>query len=153
MRLASPVPADREPPRSPERAAGPGAFAAALAQAALPAAPPEPSLPELREAARAIPAAIWAGRVASAPALELAFGPDLAIELRRGEGGLEVTLSVAPPLARAARADLPALARALEARGLRVSRAVVRARGSGAGPKGAGDAARPGSVDGGAPLR
>jgi hypothetical protein len=95
------------------------------------------ALPELRVAARAIPPLVWSGRLAGAGAVELAFGRELRIELREGTGGVEIQVRVCPSLARAARADLPALLRTLRERGVQVARAEVR---GGAQAKG-GDAA------------
>lgn len=89
----------------------------------------------LRAAVRAVPPAIAAARVLEGAPLTLSFGPALGVDLQRGAGGLEVTLRPAAALERAAAAELPALVAALRARGLRVSRAEVRARGqSDAGP-------------------
>jgi hypothetical protein len=90
-------------------------------------------LPELREAARAIPPAIWAGRLDGAAAVELSFGRDLSIELRRDGAGIALSLSASQPLTRAARVDLPALVQALRARGVVVARAEVRTRSAGGG--------------------
>jgi hypothetical protein len=85
-----------------------------------------PALPELREAVRAIPPAIWAGRVGGGSVLELAFGRDLTVELRQVADGIELQLRASAGLARAARVDLPALVDALRARGVTVVRAEVR---------------------------
>jgi hypothetical protein len=84
-----------------------------------------PALPELREAARAVPTAIWAGRLQGAAVVELAFGRELSVELRQGAGGIEIAVRTDAALARAARADLPALVQALRARGVEVARAEV----------------------------
>lgn len=111
-----------------ERCAGPGGGA--------PCRPPaDPAVPELREAARAIPAAIWAGRLEGGEALELAFGPELAVLLRKVPGGVELILRAGPSLLRAARVDLPPLLAALRERGVTVARAEVRPGShAGAGP-------------------
>jgi hypothetical protein len=93
----------------------------------------EPALPELREAARAIPPAIWAGRLEGVPSVELAFGRDLSVELRQGSAGIELAVRTGPPLARAARVDLPALVQSLRARGVIVARAEVRGGSPGPG--------------------
>jgi hypothetical protein len=90
--------------------------------------PTGPALPELREAARAIPPAIWAGRLSGGAAIELSFGRDLSVELRQGAGGLELSIRTAPALTRAAQVDLPALVRTLRGRGVEVVRAEVRGR-------------------------
>jgi hypothetical protein len=86
----------------------------------------EPALPELREAARAIPPAIWAGRLQGGAAVELTFGRELSVELRQGAAGIEIAVRTDAALARAARVDLPALVRSLRARGVDVVRAEVR---------------------------
>jgi hypothetical protein len=86
----------------------------------------EPSLPELREAVRAIPPAIWAGRLQGGAAVELSFGRELSVVLRQGVAGIEIAVRTDAALARAARVDLPALVRSLRARGVEVARAEVR---------------------------
>ena len=97
------------------------------------------ALPELREAARAVPPVIWAGRVAGQAAVELTFGGGLSVALRSAAGGIELSIRAAPELARAAQGDLPALVRALRERGVTVVRAEVRphARGGGDGGRSA----------------
>jgi hypothetical protein len=84
--------------------------------------------PELRSAARALPVAVRARGVAGGAPLELALGSALSVELRSGPDGVELLLRPDASLARAARAELPALVRALRARGVAVGRAEVRAR-------------------------
>jgi hypothetical protein len=113
-------------------ASGPGACAPAVA--AEPAAAdwaPEVRSPELRAILRAVPVAVEAGRVGGgAPALELAFGRALSVEIRGGaRGGVDLVLRPDAALARSASAELPALVRALRARGVEVARAEVRERG------------------------
>lgn len=128
-----------EPAAEPRRAAKPQSFDEALERTAGPAthqpgqqrsAPP--ALPELREAARAIPPAIWAGRLSGPATVELSFGRDLSVELRQGAGGVELSIRAGPGLARAAQVDLPAFVRTLRGRGVEVVRAEVRG-----GPRGA----------------
>jgi hypothetical protein len=91
-----------------------------------------------------VPAAIWAGRLRDAPVVELAFGRALSIELRQVGAGVEVAVRADASLSRAARADLPALVRALQARGVAVVRAQVRTPSAGSGS---------GAVDARPPLR
>ncbi|HSM94387.1 MAG TPA: hypothetical protein VLT47_16045 [Anaeromyxobacteraceae bacterium] len=93
-----------------------------------------PALPELREAARAVPAAIWSGRLEGGRAVELSFGPDLRVELRQAAGGIELCIRTSPALARSATVDLPAFVRVLGGHGVVVSRAEVR--GGSHGPAG-----------------
>jgi hypothetical protein len=57
--------------------------------------------------------------------VELAFGRELSVELRQGAAGIEIAVRTDAGLARAARADLPALVQALRARGVEVGRAEV----------------------------
>lgn len=114
------------------------------------ATPGGAALPELRVAARAIPPIIWAGRLAGSAAVELSFGRELRIELREGTGGVEIEVRVCPALARAARADLPALVRTLRERGVTVARAGVRGGPQSDGGAGAGEGP---AVDARAPLR
>lgn len=111
---------------------------------------PAPALPELREAARAIPPAIWAGRLQGAAVVELAFGRELSVELRQGAAGIEVAVRTDAALARAARVDLPALVQSLRARGVEVARAEVL--GGARGASGAQVGGRR-AVDARAPLR
>jgi hypothetical protein len=113
-------------PRSSTSAAHPVVAAGALASTNAGSRSSEPALPELREAARAVPPAIWAGRLDGAATLELAFGRDLSVELRRSAAGIELTVRAGVALARAARVDLPALVRSLRGRGVVVARAEVR---------------------------
>lgn len=101
-----------------------------------------PALPELREAARAIPPAIWAGRLSGGETVELSFGRELAVELRQVAGGIEIAVRAEPGLVRAARVDLTALVRTLRERGLTVVRAEVRGRSHGDAGAGSGAASR-----------
>jgi hypothetical protein len=92
---------------------------------------PAPALPELREAARAIPPALWAGRTAGGEGVELSFGRDLSVELRQGAGGIELSIRTSPALTRAAQVDLPAFLKTLRGHGVVVVRAEVRGRSHG----------------------
>jgi hypothetical protein len=127
-----------DPPPPPRGARGVLPFQEALeravdgAEAGLRRGPRAPALPELREAVGAIPPAIWAGKVAGGDAIELAFGPHLAVELRQVPDGIEIAVRVSPALARAAQGDLPAMVRALRERGVVVVRAELRPRAPGA---------------------
>ena len=133
-----------EPAAEPRRAGKPRSFDEVLeGSGGQPAPPPgqqrptAPALPELREAAGAIPPAIWAGRLSGDAAIELSFGRELSVELRQVAGGLELSIRTAPGLTRAAQVDLPALVRTLRGRGVEVVRAEVRGRpGSGAAGSG-----------------
>lgn len=126
----SPRPAE---PRGSAATAQPAAGAGAAASTTGWPRNAEPALPELREAARAIPPAIWAGRLEGAPSVELSFGRDLSVELRRSAAGIELSVRAGAALARAARADLPALVQSLRGRGVVVARADVRGEGAGHG--------------------
>jgi hypothetical protein len=88
----------------------------------------EPSIPELRAILRALPVAVETARLQDGAPLELAFGRALSVELRAGRAGLEIALRPDASLARAAAAELPALLRALRARGIAIARAEVRGR-------------------------
>ncbi|MGB8931345.1 MAG: hypothetical protein WCC48_08900, partial [Anaeromyxobacteraceae bacterium] len=113
-------------------------FEEALERTSAPAPPPSgqrftaPAVPELREAARAVPPAIWSGRLAGGEAVELSFGRELSIELRQVAGGVELAVRTSPALTRAARVDLPAFLDTLRGRGVVVVRAEVRGRSHGA---------------------
>lgn len=126
-----------EPPPPPRRGEGQRSFEEALERIASGVAPAPgapaaadragiPSLPELREAVRAIPPAIWSGHLAGGSAVELAFGRELSIELREVSGGIALAVRAGEGVARAARVDLPALVEALRQRGVTVVRAEVR---------------------------
>jgi hypothetical protein len=127
-RVGAPPPGESVARRS-EDAAVRAAGAAGAAEPALDYAP-EVRSPELRAILRAVPVAVEAGRVGDgAPALELAFGRALSVELRAAaRGGVDLVLRPDAALARSACAELPALLRALRARGVDVGRAEVRAR-------------------------
>jgi hypothetical protein len=129
VRVTGQEPRGVEPRREPVRRSFDDALERTVA--ALPASaelrrPEGPALPELREAVRAVPPAIWAGRVAGGSVLELSFGRDLSVELRQVPDGIELRIRASDGLARAARVDLPALVDALRARGVTVVRAEVR---------------------------
>jgi hypothetical protein len=115
----------RERSREDERApaASPGA-APAAAPLALDAATPA----ELRAVLRALPVTIDASRVREGAPLSLSLGRALDVELRAGQGGVEVVLRPEPRLARVAEAELPGLVASLRARGIAVARAAVHAR-------------------------
>jgi hypothetical protein len=70
--------------------------------------------------------ALAAQRLGDRPAVELTFGRDLRVSLLRGERGVEVVLTPAVGLRRAADAELPGLVAALRAGGVAVTRAEVR---------------------------
>jgi hypothetical protein len=108
--------------------AGVSAFSAGFSAEKSPAAP---ALPELREAARAVPVALWAGRTAGGEGVELSFGRELSVELRQGAGGVELSIRTSPALTRAAQVDLPAFLRTLRGHGVVVVRAEVRGRSHG----------------------
>jgi hypothetical protein len=109
-----------------------GAMAGASASAsAMQQGTPAPALPELREAARAIPPALWAGRTAGGEGVELSFGRDLSVELRQSAGGIELSIKTSPALTRAAQVDLPAFLKTLRGHGVVVVRAEVRGRSHG----------------------
>lgn len=137
-----------EPPPEPRRAGQRRSFEEALERTGAPASSPPgqrpatPALPELREAASAIPPAIWSGKVAEGAAVELSFGRELTVELRQGAAGIELSIRTGPALTRAAQVDLPALLRTLRGHGVTVVRAEVR-RGSHGGGR-PGDSARRG---------
>lgn len=120
-------------PPSTERPGELGPGGGAVARPPLLSAPP--GIPELQAAVRSAPPAIAAALGGNGPAqLSLAFGAALAIDLRAGAQGLELSLRPAPTLERAARAELPRLVEALRARGLRVARAQVRGEGAAQAP-------------------
>jgi hypothetical protein len=77
---------------------------------------------------RAAVPVVEAFRQGGREALSVRLGGDVGVVLVQGPGGIELALDVAPALARAARAELPGLARALDARGVRLARAEVRVR-------------------------
>ncbi|MFO0584718.1 MAG: hypothetical protein U0229_20800 [Anaeromyxobacter sp.] len=113
------------PPRRP--------FRPALPPPRQPLAPadlaPEKEVASLRAAVRVLPVAVTAALLAHAPGLSLDLGRALSVELRPAPGAaVELVLRPAPALARVAAAELPALVKALRERGVRVSRAAVRAR-------------------------
>ncbi len=87
------------------------------------------SVPELRAAVGALPVAVQAAHLRDGGPLALSLGRSLDVEIRAGAAGLEVSLRPEPRLARAAAAELPALAAALRARGIAVARVEVCARG------------------------
>jgi hypothetical protein len=96
---------------------------------------PQPGAPPagaatLALAARAVVPAAEAFRRSGRETLTLDFGPALGVELRAHAGGVDLTLAAGPGLSAAARAELPALVRALAARGVTVLRAGVRPRGA-----------------------
>jgi len=91
----------------------------------------EASVPELRAALRTLPVTIDAARLRDGASLSLDLGQALSVEIRRRPAGLELLLRPEGSLSRATAAELPALVRALRARGLTVSRAEVRARSDG----------------------
>lgn len=105
-----------------------------------------PALPELREAARAIPSAIWAGRLEGGATVELAFGSGVVVRLRQAPGGIELLVLAPGPLARALRGAIPALRETLRERGVDVVRAEVRGGPHGGSPEGSG--ADGGGLDG-----
>jgi hypothetical protein len=72
---------------------------------------------------RALPPVIEAARLQDGARLALTLGGALAVDLRGGAAGVEVTLRPAAALGQAAAAELPALVAALRARGVRVARA------------------------------
>ncbi len=74
--------------------------------------------------------ALAAQRLGDRPAVELTFGRDLQVRLLRGERGVEVVLTPAMGLRRAADAELPGLVAALRAGGVSVTRAEVRVAGA-----------------------
>lgn len=128
----------RDEPAPPPKARGRGSFDEALERTAAPAAsagqrPLTPALPEVREAARAVPPIVWSGRLAREQAVELSFGRDLSVELRQAPGGVELAIRASPALVRAAAVDLPALVAALREHGVNVVRAGVRGAPAGGG--------------------
>lgn len=110
----------------------PGAAPPAPPLAAL--QPPPITVPELRALVRTLPVSVDAHLVRDGAPLALELGQALSVELRRRPEGLELLLRPDASLARAAAADLPAVVRALRARGLTVARAEVRARADGGSP-------------------
>lgn len=74
--------------------------------------------------------ALAAQRLGDRPAVELTFGRDLRVRLLRAERGVEVVLTPAMGLRRAADAELPGLVAALRAGGIAVTRAEVRVAGA-----------------------
>ena len=113
-----------------EAAADPAAGAARPAAAAPQLRPaPEPARAVLALEVRAVVPVVEAFRLGGREALALDFGRALGVELRHRPGGVELSLTAAPALAPAARAELPGLLRALAARGVPVLRAEVRDRG------------------------
>ncbi len=77
---------------------------------------------------RTLPPAIDASRVRAGEPLALSFGRSMDVEVRAGPAGVEILIRPAPPLARAAAAELPGIVAALRRRGLEVARAEVRTR-------------------------
>lgn len=104
------------------------------AQTAPTAPPPEIATPELRALVRTLPVTVDAARVREGAPLALELGNALSVELRRRPDGLELLLRPDASLTRATTAELPAVVRALSARGLAVVRAEVRARGDAGSP-------------------
>jgi hypothetical protein len=106
--------------------------------AAMPPPPPRldpaaaPS--DLRALVRTLPVSVEAARVREGAPLALELGAALSVEVRQVRGGLELVLRPDAAVSRAAAAELPAVVRALRARGLAVARAEVRARPQG-GPR------------------
>ena len=116
------------PPGEGERPGGPSAAAAPPSRDPASSAP-APSGSSLAAAVRAVPAAALAFQAQGNETLALDLGPALTVELRAAPAGVELVLRPAGALSRAAAAELPALLRALRARGVAVARAEVRARG------------------------
>ena len=65
----------------------------------------------------------------AAPAVTVQLGRSLDVRITQGPAGVEVALQVVRGLSPLAEAELPVLVAALRARGVRVSRAGVQARG------------------------
>lgn len=109
----------------PDRAqpAAPLAAAARAAADLVPVCCPAPASIALRAAVRALPPVIEAARLRDGARLALTLGGALAVDLRGGAAGVEVTLRPEAALGQAAAAELPALVAALRARGVRVARA------------------------------
>jgi hypothetical protein len=93
---------------------------------------PPPAVAGLAAAVRALPPAVEAFRRTGQASLTLDFGSALGVELRAAPGGVTLTLTAAPGLGPAARAELPGLLRTLAARGVQVVRAEARSRSGGA---------------------
>jgi len=83
----------------------------------------------LRAVVRTLPVAVAALAPQLSEGVALDLGRALSVELRPTPAGLEVVLRPAPEVARVASAELPALARALRERGVRVATVQVRPRG------------------------
>jgi hypothetical protein len=125
----------REGFRHPERTEDLHAAGAAAPPPPLAAQQPSPiTVPELRALIRTLPVSVDAHRVREGAPLALELGQALSVELRRRPDGLELLLRPDASLVRAAAAELPAVVRALRARGLTVARAEVRARADGGSP-------------------
>jgi len=87
--------------------------------------------PELRALVRTLPLAVQTFGVREGAPLALSFGRSLDVELRAAPGGVELVLRPEARLARASEAELPGVVAALARKGIAVSRAEVRVRGSG----------------------
>jgi hypothetical protein len=115
---------------APPAVALPGADAARGTLPALPFEapaldPPAPRLGAAERAASAVDAIVARDR----GSLELRLGPDLAIRLElAAPAAVSLRVDAAPPVAPAARAELPALAAAIAARGVKVAGAEVVSR-------------------------
>jgi len=122
------------PGRRPSGEARPAPAPAPRGQQAAPPAPSDPAAgfapdvrtAELRALLRALPVAVHAAAGRGGDRLELAFGRSLSVEVRAARGGVEIALRPDARLSRAASSELPALVRALRARGVSVVRAEVR---------------------------
>jgi len=95
-----------------------------------PTAPPDPTpTPDPGAAAARAVAVVTALREGGQPALHIASADGIRYEVASGPQGVELRASAPPLLERVARADLHAVAGAIDRRGIALSRAAVRVEG------------------------